>query len=103
MTRWQGIPGSAMPRARWSSAGRRPRRPTARRSISPRGYLGATDSLGTVAVGKVADLVLLDGDPLQNITDTQRIFGVVLDGRYHDRRMLDAMLAGDVAETAPAP
>ncbi len=56
-------------------------------------YLGATDSLGTVARGKLADLVLLDADPLQDIGNVRRIHAVVADGRLLVRQDLDDLLA----------
>ena len=63
-------------------------------TLNPAIFLEATDSLGTVDVGKVADLVLLDADPLIDIRNTTRIRGVLLRGRYLDRRVLDSLLAG---------
>jgi len=42
------------------------------------------DSLGTVARGKTADLVVLDADPLADIRNVGRIHAVVLDGRLID-------------------
>jgi imidazolonepropionase-like amidohydrolase len=47
--------------------------------------LGAEKDLGTIAVGKWADLVLLDGDPLSDIRNTRRIWNVVHNGRLVDR------------------
>ena len=47
--------------------------------------LGADKDLGTIEVGKWADLVLLDGDPLADIRNTRRIWQVVHDGRLVDR------------------
>ena len=67
-------------------------------TLNPAKYLEATDSLGTVAPGKVADLVLLEANPLEDITDTQKIAAVVLNGRYLDREKLDELL--DEAERA---
>lgn len=61
---------------------------------SPARYFHATDSLGTVAPGKLADLVVLDADPLRDIRNAQRIHAVVVNGRLLDRTELDAMLRG---------
>ena len=55
-------------------------------------YIHATDSLGAVAPGMLADLILLDADPLADITNTQRIWAVIANGRYFDRAALDAQL-----------
>lgn len=62
-------------------------------TINPARWLNATDSLGTVSKGKVADLVLLDADPLADIGNTRTIRGVWTNGRYLDRAALDALLA----------
>jgi imidazolonepropionase-like amidohydrolase len=62
-------------------------------TINPARFLGVTDSLGTVATGKVADLVLLDANPLQDIANTKRIRAVIQGGRFLDRKTLDRMLA----------
>ena len=61
-------------------------------TLNPARFLDATDSLGTVARGKVADLVLLDANPLDDIRNTTRIQAMVLNGRYFDRSALDALL-----------
>lgn len=57
-------------------------------------YLDATDSLGTIEPNKLADLVLLDADPLTDIHNTTKIKAVLLGGRYFDRSAIDALLAG---------
>lgn len=62
-------------------------------TINPAKMWRATDSLGTVAPGKLADLVLLDADPLAEITNTTKIRAVVANGRYFDRAALDQLLA----------
>jgi hypothetical protein len=61
-------------------------------TLSPARFLAATDTLGVVAPGKVADLVLLDADPLADIRNTRRIRAVVANGRLHDRAALDSLL-----------
>ncbi len=63
-------------------------------TLNPAKFLHGTDSLGTVAPGKLADLVLLDADPLADITNTTAIRAVVANGRYFDRVALDQLLAG---------
>jgi imidazolonepropionase-like amidohydrolase len=60
-------------------------------TLGPAEFLGATDSMGTVAAGKVADLVLLDADPLADIANTQAVRAVVLRGRLLDRAVLDSL------------
>ena len=55
-------------------------------------FFGAQDSMGTIAPGKRADLVLLDANPLAAIGNTQRINGVVLGGRWFARPELDREL-----------
>jgi imidazolonepropionase-like amidohydrolase len=43
-------------------------------------FLGLGDSLGVIAPGKIADLVLLGADPLRDIRNTRRIVAVVHNG-----------------------
>jgi cytosine/adenosine deaminase-related metal-dependent hydrolase len=52
------------------------------------------DSLGTIEAGKLADLVLLDANPLADIANTRRILAVVAGGRLYRRANLDRLLAG---------
>jgi imidazolonepropionase-like amidohydrolase len=51
-------------------------------TIRPAEYLGMPGRLGSIAPGKLADLVLLGGDPLDDISNTRRVEAVVLNGRY---------------------
>lgn len=62
-------------------------------TLNPAGFLGATDSLGIIAPKKIADLVLLDADPLVDIKNTTRINAVIANGRLYDWKALDEMLA----------
>lgn len=62
-------------------------------TLNPALALGATDSLGSVAPRRLADLVLLAADPLVDIRNTRRIDGVALNGRYLDRQELDRLIA----------
>jgi len=61
-------------------------------TINPAKFLGADQELGTIAPGKLADLVLLDANPLEDIRNTQRIAAVISNGRFYDRKALDKML-----------
>jgi imidazolonepropionase-like amidohydrolase len=61
---------------------------------APAQFLGFADSLGTVAVGKRADLLILSADPSMDIRNTQRIETVILGGTLLRRPQLDAMLGG---------
>ncbi len=62
-------------------------------TLNPARYLGKEKDLGTIETGKLADLVLLDANPLDDISNTRKIRAVVVDGRYLNRETLDAMLA----------
>jgi len=62
-------------------------------TLNPARFLGMEDRLGTIEKGKLADLVLLDANPLDEIRNTQRIAGVVASGRYFSRADLDKLLA----------
>ncbi len=72
-------------------------------TLNPAKSLRATDSLGTVASGKLADLVLLDANPLADITNTTTIRAVVANGRYFDRAALDQLLAETQAKAVADP
>jgi imidazolonepropionase-like amidohydrolase len=61
--------------------------------------VGMADSVGTIDTGKLADLVLLDANPLTDIANTRRIRAVIVNGRLLDRAAMDALLA-DVERSA---
>lgn len=61
-------------------------------TLGPAKFLYRLDSLGTVAVGKLADLVLLDANPLVDIHNTMRINAVVVNGRLLRRNSLNEIL-----------
>lgn len=56
-------------------------------------FMGRLNQRGTIEAGKIADLVLLDNDPLIDIRNTRAIHAVVLNGKLYPRTKLDAMLA----------
>src|SRR5882724_3916524 len=61
-------------------------------TLNPARFLGMEDHLGTVEKGKLADLVLLSANPLEDIANTQKVAGVVSNGHYFSRANLDKML-----------
>ncbi|WP_433379680.1 amidohydrolase family protein [Actinoplanes sp. CA-142083] len=87
-------------------AGLKPIQALAAATLNPARYLGRRD-LGVVARGAVADLVLLDADPLHDIRNTTRINSVFVRGRLIDQAQRQRMLAdieatvGQVRESAP--
>jgi imidazolonepropionase-like amidohydrolase len=62
-------------------------------TINPAKYFAREKSLGTVAKGKIADLVLLDANPLTDINNTRKIAAVIRGGRYLPKETLQKMLA----------
>jgi len=63
-------------------------------TYNPAEFLGALDSLGTVARGKVADLLLLEANPLADIRNTRRIAVVIANGRVFDQSARAQLLKG---------
>ncbi len=61
-------------------------------TINGASYFGKLDKMASVEEGKVADLVLLDKNPLEDIGAIRSIFAVIRKGRYYDRVTLDGML-----------
>lgn len=61
-------------------------------TVNPARYLGREMTLGAIAAGRSADLVLLDANPLEDITNVRRIRAVITAGRFLDRRALDRLL-----------
>ena len=79
---------------RFVAAGFTPMEALQTATLNPAKFLGMEDRLGTIEKGKLADLVLLDANPLDDIRNTQKIAAVVVNGRYLSRADLDKMLAG---------
>ena len=61
-------------------------------TLKPAQYFGMETEIGAIRENMLADLVLLDANPLQNIGNTSKINAVVRDGKLCDRRALDQML-----------
>ena len=64
---------------------------------APAEFLGEADVFGTIATGKRADLVLLDANPIERISNTREIVGVILAGTWHARAELHDVLEGIAA------
>ena len=66
-------------------------------TLNPAIYFNMKDTLGSIAQGKLADLVLLDADPLSDIRNTSRVAAVVANGRLFDaagrQKLFDDVLA----------
>jgi len=73
--------------------GMSPREALESATVLPAQWFGMQHELGTVAPGKLADLVLLDRDPLENIQNLRKVSGVMANGRYYDRAKLKRLLA----------
>ena len=67
-------------------------------TLEPARFLGMLDSAGTVEAGKVADLVLLDADPLRDIRNARRVRAVVANGRLLGARERSALLRAAQAQ-----
>ncbi|MEO7141921.1 MAG: amidohydrolase family protein [Bryobacteraceae bacterium] len=74
------------------SAGLTPMEALRSATIEPAKYLGWDDALGTIETGKVADLVLLNANPLDDIANTQKIAVVVLRGKVLGKAQLARIL-----------
>ena len=99
------VPGSASPNswllpgdglhlelAQWVEAGIEPYEVLRRATSGAGEALGLSDEWGTIAAGKIADLLVVDGDPRDSLAPLRRPETVVLRGRVLERSELDAKL-----------
>ena len=61
-------------------------------TVNPAKFFNMLNLLGTIQPGKLADLVLLDANPLLDIKNTRLVNGVIVNGKYLDRRALNDVL-----------
>ena len=78
---------------RFVAAGFTPMEALQTATLNPAKFLGMDDRLGTIEKDRIADLVLLNANPLDDISNTQKIAAVIVNGRYLSRADLDKMLA----------
>ncbi len=60
---------------------------------NPAQFFGTSDKVGTIEKGRRADLILLDANPLENISNTERRAGVMLRGKYYTQTEMNGWLA----------
>jgi imidazolonepropionase-like amidohydrolase len=89
------VPGFSLHRELQSmvDAGLTPYQALAMGTVNVARFLGKTEEFGTVAVGRRADLVLLDANPLTDIGNLRRRSGVMLGGRWLPESELQAKLS----------
>jgi imidazolonepropionase-like amidohydrolase len=99
---WGVFPGSSLHEelALLVAAGLSPLQALQSATINPARFIGMDNDLGSVQPGKLADLVLLDANPLDDIHNTTQIRAVVQNGKLLTRSDLDAMLADLQAKAA---
>jgi hypothetical protein len=68
-------------------------------TVNPAKYLGLSGSLGSIETGKLADFVMLEANPLENISNTRKVAAVVVNGRYLSKPELQKMVS-DVEDAA---
>ncbi len=61
-------------------------------TINPSKYFNLQDSLGRIKNNYIADLLILDKNPLEDIRNTKSIKAVIKDGKYLDRKYLDSIV-----------
>ncbi len=69
-------------------------------TISPARSLGMDTEIGSLEPGKLADLVILDGDPLEDIRNTERVETVVIGGRAYDSTTMNEVVTGEFKRAA---
>jgi len=86
---------------RYVEAGLTPREALVSATITGPAFLGHSSRYGSLAVGKAADILILNSNPMEDIRATRDIRGVVLHGQWKDRAVLDGLLS-EIKEKAIA-
>lgn len=61
-------------------------------TLNPARFMGREKDLGTIEAGRLADMVLLYANPLDDISNTRKIWAVIYNGKLYPREALDQML-----------
>ncbi len=88
------IPGAALhdELEQLVEAGLTPRDALEAATLAPARFFDAQKDMGSIEKGKLADMVLLDANPLDNIRNVRQVQAVFSHGRYFSRKDLDAIL-----------
>jgi len=89
-----GFPGYSLDRELelYVSAGLTPAQAIKTATIAPAQAMGIDKQTGSVEAGKQADIILVDGDPLKNISDIRKVSVVIKAGRVYDPVVLHRMV-----------
>ncbi len=89
------IPGQALQQefAGLAKAGLSPLKILQMTTVEPARFLGRTQSMGRIAPGMGADIVLLTADPLARVENLGAVSAVVRGGRYFPRGTLDQIVS----------
>src|SRR5438034_11483361 len=61
-------------------------------TLTPALVMGVNKDRGVIAAGKLADMVLIDGDPTQNIRDINNVTSVIKGGKIYDPAAIEKAL-----------
>jgi imidazolonepropionase-like amidohydrolase len=88
------IPGAALQDelAQLVEAGLTPREALEAATTAPARFFETEKEMGSIEKGKLADLVLLGANPLDDIRNVRKVQGVFSHGRYFGRKELDGLL-----------
>jgi imidazolonepropionase-like amidohydrolase len=70
-------------------------------TLTPALVMGVDKDLGVIAPGKLADMILIEGDPTKNISDLGRITAVIKAGRVYDPAAIEKALGITPRATGP--
>ena len=62
-------------------------------TINGASYLGMDKEIGSLEVGKLADLVIMDGNPLEDIRNSEKIKYVMINGRLYDSMTMNELIS----------